>query len=101
MTKNPYKNAFTALGYIFLVALVLNFGERFASDKPDTFFAPVAFISLFSLSAAIMGYLFLGTPILMFLNGEKKEGVSLFLKTVVSFAVITAVVLTLTFSGII
>ncbi len=45
------------------------FGEE------DTFFTPVAVLMLLVLSAAVMGTLVFGRPILMYLDGKKREAV--------------------------
>ncbi len=99
MTKNPILNALAASAYIVLVALVMYYGSIFAPEE-DTAFAPVAIISLFTLSAAVMGYLFLYTPLTLYLAGEKASAVQLFLRTVATFAVLTLLSLILLFSGI-
>ena len=90
MTKNPMHNAILASGYIVLVASLMFFGSTFAGG-PDTVLAPIAMLSLLVLSAAVMAYLFLLQPVQMYLDGEKKEAVDFFAKTLAAFAVITAV----------
>lgn len=100
MTKNPFLNALAALGYISLIAAVMYFGGRMAEPE-DSFFAPIAMISLFTLSAAVMGYVFCYQPIQMYFDGQKKQAVKLFLQTVGVFAGITAVLLGIVFSGVI
>lgn len=100
MTKNPFINAGVASLYIFLIAGGMNFASRYA--KPDdSFFAPIVFLSLFTLSAGFMGYVFLSQPIIMFLSGEKKQGITLFVQTLGTFGVITVVLTALVFSGVI
>ena len=89
MTKNAFINALAAVGYITAVALLMFYGTRFLGNKPDTIFAPIAMISLFTLSAAMMGFIFLSQPLQLYLDGDKKAAVSLFLKTVAIFACIT------------
>lgn len=89
--KNPYLNSVFAEVYIILVATVMHFISK--PNTPDTFFDPVAALSLFVLSASVMGYLFVGEPLQLFLNGEKKQAVSFFMKTVLTFAIITAIAL--------
>ena len=69
------------------------------APKQDSWLAPVAVISLFTLSAAVMGYVFLYQPGLMILDGKKKQGVTLFLQTVAVFAVLTLIALVLVFTG--
>lgn len=63
------------------------------SQKNDTLIVPIAVISLFTLSAAVMSYLFLYQPIQLYLNGNKNDAINLFLRTVAIFAGITAVIL--------
>lgn len=70
-------------------------------NKPDTFFAPIVFLSLLTLSVAVMAFLFFYQPILLFIEGKKKDAVNLFIKTVGIFAAITVVFLILLFSGLI
>ncbi len=91
LSKNPQINSIYAEIYIVVVVFIMqNMG---APDTPDTFFAPVAALSLFVLSVAVMGYFFFGEPLWLYLDGKKKEAVSFFMRTVISFAVITALVL--------
>ncbi len=101
MTKNPFINALCASGYIILIGTVANFLSRTQSNKPDTFLAPIAFLSLFTLSAALMGYFFLFQPVMIYLDGKKKQATSLFFQTILIFAAITAGIFIILLSGII
>ncbi|MBP6979866.1 hypothetical protein KBB41_02375 [Candidatus Curtissbacteria bacterium] len=101
MFKNPVINALTAAGYIGLVVSVLNLLSLTQGNKPDTAFAPVVFLSLLTLSVAVMACLFFYQPLQLFIDGKKKEAVSLFVKTVGVFAVFTVLVLILLFSDLI
>lgn len=101
MSKNPVLNALVASVYIFLVVSVMSFVSRVLGNKPDTFFAPIAFLSLFTLSAAVMAYLFFYQPFQLFIGGKKKDAANLFVQTVGVFGAITAVVLTLLLLGVI
>ncbi len=101
MSKNPIINALSASGYITLIVTVINFISHTQKDKPDTAFAPVVFLSLLTLSVAMMGYLFFYQPLQLFIQGKKKEGVNLFVQTLGVFGIITVVALVLLFSGII
>ena len=101
MSKNPIINALSASAYIILVVSVMTFVTQPLRNKPDTFFAPITFLFVLTLSVSVMAYLFFYQPLLLFIEGKKKEAVNLFVKTVGIFAVITAVVLTLLFSGLI
>ena len=86
MIENPYLNAFMALGYIALIILIISKTSSIAAHTPDTLLAPVTMLSLFVLSAAIMGILFLYEPLRLFLENQKRESLSFLLKTVGTFA---------------
>ncbi|HHT9138988.1 MAG TPA: hypothetical protein ACFYEK_17310 [Candidatus Wunengus sp. YC60] len=101
MSKNPFINGLSASAYIILGVTVMTFVTQPLKHKPDTFFAPIAFLSLLTLSVAVMAFLFFYQPLLLFIAGKKKDAVSLFVKTVSIFAAITAVILILLFSGLI
>jgi|SRR5579884_2342509 len=99
MTKNPFLNALAAIVYIVLVAFIMSF----ASGHPGSgksIVIPIAVVSLFTLSAAIMGYIFGYQPLTMYLDGKKKAAVNLFLQTLAVFAGLTVIVFILLFSGI-
>lgn len=98
MSKNPVINGISALVYIVTVAFVMYFGTK-NLPKEDTILAPIAMISLFTLSAAVMGYIFGLQPIQLYLDGKKKEAVKLFLKTLMVFGFLTALMLLLLFTG--
>lgn len=96
MTKNPLLNAFSAAVYIALVATIMNYAHQV--DVPEQgILIPMAVLSLFVLSAAIMGYIFFYQPAQMYLDGDKKGAVDLFLKTLAFFACITVGLLILLF----
>lgn len=92
MTKNPLYNAILAAGYITLIASVMFYAPKWAPAN-DTVLVPIAILSLFVLSAAVMGFIFFYHPILMYVEGEKGDAVLLFLKTIGYFAGITIALL--------
>ena len=99
MSKNPLLNALGASGYIILVVSVMTLLSQTQKNKPDTFLAPVLFLSLFTLSVAVMAFVFFYQPLQLFLEGKRKRAVNLFLQTVVVFSCITTLVFALLFSG--
>lgn len=101
MSKNPIINALSASAYIILVVTIMTFVTQPLKDKPDTFFAPITFLSVLTLSVTVMAFLFFYQPLQLFIEGKKKEALNLFTKTVGIFAVFTAVILILLFSGLI
>lgn len=98
MTKNPLINAITAGVYIVVVSAVMFYGTGHV--KGNSIIGPIAILSLFTLSASIMGYIFLYQPLQLYLDGKKKKAIDLFLTTVLAFGAITALALLLLFSGI-
>jgi len=70
-------------------------------NKPDTFFVPIVILSLLTLSVAVMAFLFFYQPVMLFIDGKKKQAVNLFLQTVGIFAALTSIALILLFSGLI
>lgn len=101
MSKNPIINAFGASAYIILVVTIMTFVTQPLKNKPDTFFAPITFLSVLTLSVAVMAFLFFYQPLQLFIEGKKKEAVNLFVKTVGVFGAITMMALILLFSGLI
>ncbi|KKQ74340.1 MAG: hypothetical protein US96_C0034G0001, partial [Candidatus Woesebacteria bacterium GW2011_GWB1_38_5b] len=75
MTKNPIINAGAGVLYIVVVASVMYYGTQFSGTNDNSVLAPIAALSLFSLSAAVMGYIFLFQPLQLYFDGKKKEAV--------------------------
>jgi hypothetical protein len=98
MSKNPVINSLSASAYIVLVASVMFWGTKMNKGQ-DSIIAPIAIISLFTLSAAVMGYLFCYQPLMLYIDGKKKQAVNLFLQTLVLFASITVLALVFLFTG--
>lgn len=99
MTKNPFLNALAAIAYILIIVLVMFYGTR-NLEPNDSILAPMAAISLFTLSAAVMGYIFCYQPAQLYFANKKKQAVDLFLRTVGAFGVVTALILGLLFTGV-
>lgn len=83
--KNPLFNAISALAYISSIVLLINVIGTLQLPS-NQIIIPIIMLSLFTLSAAIMGYLFCYQPLILYLDGKKKEAVKLFLQTVGIFA---------------
>jgi hypothetical protein len=90
MTRNPLINAISASIYISIVVSIMTYGEKIVPNAAGII-VPMAFLSLFVLSAALMGYIFFYKPMQMYFDGNKKEALSLFIKTVTFFALITII----------
>jgi hypothetical protein len=96
-TPTPLRNAIVAALYIALIVSAINwFGSMFENTE-DTIMAPMVMLSLFVLSAAIMGYLFVYEPVRLYLDGRKEEALPFFAKTVGVFACCALVFVVLLF----
>ncbi len=83
MSKKLIRTAFLcALGeviYISLVATAMFTVGKLFGDKPDPdIIAPIAFLLLFVISAAVSGALILGKPVMLYLDGQKPDALKLF-----------------------
>lgn len=66
--------------YIFLVALLMKNANNLFGNNPGVL-PIIAFLMLFVLSAAISGALIFGKPVLLYLDGKRKEALELFIFT--------------------
>jgi len=95
MVKASKIGFFSALGivvYAALVSLVMNNANELFGHA-NQYLSQIAFLALLSLSAAVVGGLVLGKPFQMYLDGKKKEAVSLFLQTIGWLAAFTAILI--------
>lgn len=92
MTVNPFVNALVAAGYISVIVSFLFYTERLDSSSLGII-APITFLSLFVLSAALMGYFILYQPLRLLIEGKQSEATTLFFSTLASFALITLAII--------
>jgi sterol desaturase/sphingolipid hydroxylase (fatty acid hydroxylase superfamily) len=78
--------------YILLVAFLMQNANKLFGNKPNTV-SLAAFLLLFVVSAVVSGALVFGKPILLYLNGKKKEALELFGFTIAWLSVFLAVFL--------
>lgn len=78
MVKNLYIYALGASAYIVVGVTVMTFVTQPLRNKPDTFLAPMVMLSLQTLSVAVMAFLFFYRPLVLLLDGKKKEAVTFF-----------------------
>ena len=90
MTKDPRINAAVAALYVSAVATLMYYAPHLIGPNRSVL-VPIAVLSLFVLSAAIMVYVFCLEPIKLYAAHKEAEGVQLFLRTVTYFAFITCV----------
>jgi len=96
--KNAVLNASLTALYIIAISLVLFYVPKtFEPDKAGTVFIPIIMLSLLVFSAALTGSLVFGRPIIWYLDGNKKEAISLLAYTLGIFLIITFAVFFLLF----
>lgn len=98
--KTALVDALLTTAYIILVGGFFYFGTLLKIGRNNTFLAPIVMLLLFVFSAALTGYLMFGKPALWYVDGKKKEALSLLSYTLTFFCVITllAVVLLIVFT---
>src|SRR4051794_36507884 len=96
MKKLLGQSLLSALGvvaYTAVIATTLNALQNHINQDTPVL-APILFLTLFVTSAAIVGALVLGRPIMMYLDGLKKEAVKMFSYTV-GWLALAAIILVL------
>jgi hypothetical protein len=95
MFKEGAKFALFATVYVTAIALVMTFAADHLDEGRLAPLAPTAFLLMLVLSAATMGALIFGKPVMLYLDGKKREAVALLISTIGSLAVITILYLLL------
>jgi hypothetical protein len=93
--KKPFIYSLLAALYIAFLVLGINYILPMLPQK--SILIPMVMLSLFVLSAAVMGFLFLSEPLKLYMDGAKQEAVSFFTKTVGIFAGFVVIFLVLLF----
>jgi len=89
--KYALANSLWTAFYITLVGLFFHSAPDIFSRGPDSALIPVVMLLLFVLSATICASLMLGRPVLWYLDGRKKEALTLFGYTLLFFFVATII----------
>ena len=90
IAKRGVLHAVGAFIYVAAVVALISNLQKIFGERPDPeFLAPLAMISLFCFSAAVMAMLVFGKPVMLYLDGKKKEAVTMLCWTVGSFGVLT------------
>lgn len=81
LLKNGFINSSGALAYILLVSFFLNNASSIFGSKDNKFITPIVVLLLFVFSALLTGYLIIGRPLMLYIDGAKKEAVKLLFYT--------------------
>jgi len=82
----------TAL-YIILIATFMFYGIQGFFVASKSVFIPIVMLMLFVLSAAITGSLIFGRPIMFYIDGKKKEALTLLFYTFGAFMLLTVLMI--------
>lgn len=74
--------------YIAIIAAFMFNGEKIFGSQ-DNILMMVIMLMLLVLSAAVVGGLMVAKPILLYIDGKKKEAVSLFITNIISLFSLT------------
>ena len=78
-----------AIFYIVIVSTVMQNASRFIGSDNDSMFAPIVFLLLLVISAATMGVLIFGKPVMLYIDGKKREAVQMVAYTISCLAIFT------------
>lgn len=85
--KRATINALLAFVYVTAVGLFMSNASRFFGPK-DTALTPVAVLMLLVFSAALMGILVFGQPVVWYIDGKKKAALNLLAYTMVALLIL-------------
>jgi hypothetical protein len=91
LIKISLVNSIVAALYISAVAPLMSNGQKLFGNTNGVF-GGIAILMLFVISAAVMGFTILGKPLMMYLDGFKKEALKLFYLTITWLVLIAAMV---------
>jgi hypothetical protein len=88
--KNALLNACGTALYIVGIASFLSYTPKIfgQGEDPKTVLIPIVMLSLLVFSVALVGLLIFGRPIFWYLDGKKKEAISLVCYTLAIFFII-------------
>lgn len=89
--KAGLMNALATALYVAAVGTFMYYGATVKIGQNSHYLAPIAMLMLFVFSAALTGYLVFGKPALLYLDGKKKEAVTLLSYTLVYMFVLTVI----------
>ncbi len=90
--KYAFIHAVGAAAYIALIATFMSNAARIFGPVNNGVIGATAFLLTFVISAAIMGLLVFGRPVLLYMDGLKKEAVSLLFYTLGFLILIAAII---------
>lgn len=93
--KSPYLTALAASMYIVAVVSLISHLQYIVDKTLEPILAPIVMLSLLVVSVAVMAYLFFYQPFCLFMNGQRAYAGQFFIRTVLTFALLTVVLVLL------
>ena len=84
-------HAFGVLVYISLLAIFFDQANNWFGQADQKIITPIAALMLFVFSALVVGGLVLGKPLMLYIDGKKKEGIRLLFFTGIGLFVFMAI----------
>ena len=88
--KRAFVDSLGTAVYIMLIVSLISYLQRF-SELKDNVIIPIAMLLLFVTSAAITGFLVFGKSAMLYIDGKKREAVSLLGYTIGMLVIITII----------
>ena len=92
LLQRSFLNALGTIAYVSVIATIMQNGDKIFGRINQTL-APIAFLTLFVLSAGVTGGLVIGKPVMLFLNNQKTEAIKLFIYTLCWLALAVVILL--------
>jgi hypothetical protein len=89
--KRALLNSVGTFLYVIFVVLLLFFLRNFVPQAEDSLIIPIAMILLLVCSASITGFLVFGKPVMLYIDGKKKEAIFLLGHTIGILAILTVI----------
>lgn len=80
--KQSLLYAVLAVSYVACIATLMNNAEGIVGNSEKGVLAPIGFLLLLVVSAATMGMLVFGKPVMLYIDGKKQESVKMVLYTI-------------------
>lgn len=92
LVQRSLLNALGVVAYVTTLVTIVRNGERIFGSVNEAV-APILFLTVFVLSAAVTGGLVLGKPLFMYLNNQKNEAIKMFIYTLCWLALAVVILL--------
>jgi hypothetical protein len=79
--------------YVAAVATIMMNAPRIFGQSMSGVLAPIGFLMLFVVSAAVIGMLIFGKPVMLYVDGKKREAVALVVHVIGNLVAATVILL--------